>query len=208
MFITTDGDIYGCGRGQRGQLGHELRLSFPSPTPISVPFEPDSVYCGHQFSVIKATDGTLWSTGQNLGGQLGLGDREERTKFTQIPELVCTQVACGREHVIAIDAQCRLWGWGANESHQLSSLTEKTVTPTLLRENIVTALTGNSHTLALTTDNQVMACGLNNVAQLANGTTSERSDWVVSHITSDMMQIADGKTSKSRAKSARSVAHN
>ena len=137
-------------------------------------------------------------------GQLGLGHTFCRSEFTQIPDMVSTQVACGWEHVVAIDEQCRLWGWGSNEWRQLSPLTiSQVVTPTILREDTVATFVGLSNTLALTTDNQVMACGLSSDSQLGNGAPSDQTHWTVSTITPDMMRVADRIIS--RVKSARSA---
>ena len=37
-----------------------------------------------EHSLILKNDGTLWSNGYNIYGQLGLGDTTNRTTFTQI----------------------------------------------------------------------------------------------------------------------------
>ena len=41
--------------------------------------------CGENHTMAVKTDGTLWSTGNNFYGQLGVGDNITRTSFTQIP---------------------------------------------------------------------------------------------------------------------------
>lgn len=111
LIITLDDQLYACGAGNLGELGHNHQ-SFFTPTHIPLPFTPLSVHCAICFSVVKATDGTLWSTGYNSYGQLGLGDTVNRSEFTQIPGIVSTQVACGWSYVVVVDEQCRLWGWG------------------------------------------------------------------------------------------------
>ena len=203
LIISTDDQLYACGSGNRGQLGHES-MSFTSPTHIPAPFEPQSVHCGGQFSLVRATDGTLWSAGENRYGQLGLRDYDDRRQFTQIPGLVSTQAACGWSHAVAINEQHRMWVWGANHSQQLGPLkTDSAAVPTALREDIAMILLSPIHTLALTTDDQVIAYGCNAYSQLGFSTTDTPATWISTHIRPEMMQVVDRVTS--RAKSARST---
>ncbi|MGQ4834712.1 MAG: RCC1 domain-containing protein [Candidatus Asgardarchaeia archaeon] len=64
---------------------------------------------------------TLWTTGLNDYGQLGLGDASDRDHFTQV-EVSNTwkKVSCGDRHTIAIDpADNSLWGAGDDSLGQL-----------------------------------------------------------------------------------------
>merc|ERR1712154_719621 len=122
--------------------------------------------------------GTLWTSGNNEVGSLGLGDTTDRQGFHRIPDLVSTQVACGYKHVVAIDNACQLWGWGANDSEQLSPLKCYYITsPTILRKDAQVVLTGFHSTVLLTTDDKVMVCGRNDDGQLATGSTSRKTEW-------------------------------
>lgn len=206
LIVTPEGHLYACGSNQYGQLGardHRSTKNFISPIRIELPFEVESAYGGWWFSVIRATDGTLWSTGYNQNSELGLGDTMDRNQFTQIPGLVSTQVACGFYHTVAIDDTCRLWGWGSSEFLQLCPLTEDTSVPTILREDACVVLAGVQHTIVLTTTGQVVACGSNCNNQLAMESSCSKSPWAPSDIAADM--ISPFSRPKSTIKSARSA---
>lgn len=50
----------------------------PEPIELNVPTTIQSVSCGHQFAVLLSYSGILFSFGENLYGELGLGDEEMR----------------------------------------------------------------------------------------------------------------------------------
>ena len=56
-------------------------------------------------SLVLKNDGTLWGCGLNNYGQLGLGDGNSRTTFTEITTNVddIKQVSCGRNHTFILE---------------------------------------------------------------------------------------------------------
>lgn len=74
---------------------------------------------GSDYKVAVRSDGTVYSWGQNLYGQLGY----ERI-FSDIPRQVegltdIVAVACGNYHTVALDKNGLLWSWGLNKAGQL-----------------------------------------------------------------------------------------
>jgi alpha-tubulin suppressor-like RCC1 family protein len=66
------------------------------------------------------TLGTLWSWGNNTGGQLGLSNTTNRSSPVQVGTLsLWTQVIGGTENTIAIQTPGTLWAWGFNNAGQL-----------------------------------------------------------------------------------------
>ena len=60
-------------------------------------------------------DGTLWACGNNGYGQLGLGDYNDRSTFTQVSNMTdVKQVACGSNHVLVLKNDGNLYACGAN----------------------------------------------------------------------------------------------
>lgn len=177
----------------------------PSPVPIDTPCEVESVYCGRLFRLLRATDGTLWSAGINLDGQLGLSDLRLRRKFTQIPHLVSTQVACGYWHCLSIDDQSRLWGWGCCGYRQLRPYKSSLSRPTILRTDAKLVLAGETHTLVVTRDDEVLGCGLNSSGELAAVPTYTKNHWISTSITADMIGPIWRAPQPLMAKSARST---
>ena len=172
--ISTDGNIYGWGANQHGQLGSGVGLTDGNPPfAIAVPGSGS----GHTFvagdlgtyhSMFIRDDGTLWACGQNNTGQCGVGSTTDVTSGTSgnVNGMVMVanpttgqwaQVAAGDTHTLAIDTNGYLWGWGANAAgtYQLGLATVGNYTvPTLLDNtrnwSLVTAGYHTSIALALT----------------------------------------------------------
>jgi len=84
------------------------------------------VECGYWFTVAIKTDGSLWATGANNYGQLGLGDYSERTVFTQVGSDENWYQACaGYFHMLAIKTDGTMYATGRNNYGQLG-LEDKT----------------------------------------------------------------------------------
>ena len=81
--IKEDGSLWTWGENNYGQLGnnggYDIRvgvMSSVSPcltTPTKVMDNVSAVACGGYYTVAAKTDGSLWSWGSNISGQLGIG---------------------------------------------------------------------------------------------------------------------------------------
>ena len=91
FIIKTDGTVWSCGFNNNGQLGlgdsgtGKDRTTF---TQVNIT-DVKQIICGDSHTFIIKTDGTVWATGYNSFGQLGLGDTTKRTTFEKlnIPEI-------------------------------------------------------------------------------------------------------------------------
>ena len=72
-------------------------------------------------SLILKNDGTLWGTGDNYYGSLGLGDSSHRYTFTQVTTNTnnIKSVCCGGSYTIILENDGTLWGCGHNPHGQL-----------------------------------------------------------------------------------------
>ena len=76
-----------------------------------------AVSTGANASFILAVDasGACWASGSNSHGQLGLGDRRDRSVLQRVGGrygIVVTDVATGEAHSLAVDRSGGVWAWG------------------------------------------------------------------------------------------------
>ncbi len=69
---------------------------------------------------IKADDGSLWATGDNYEGQLGIGEYVTINALINVgPGQRWSSVVSGVGFSLAIRSDNTLWGWGSNDYRQL-----------------------------------------------------------------------------------------
>ena len=145
IAITRGGAVFAWGNGDHGQLGlgehAEVSNHHKIVSPTVVPGVVGAVFAaaGRQTSMVVDLDGKVWSTGNNMYGQLGLGDRVRRTCFGLIaePEAFCTQkistLDCADDHTAAVTTGGDVWTWGSNNSGCLGHHEKKSsLVPTLV----------------------------------------------------------------------------
>ena len=87
IFLTTDNMIYGCGDNSNGELGignqdNQLNIVQLSKPPNK---QIQNIYFGRFHVLLLMTDGTLYGSGSNSQGQLGLGaDTTSVSSWTRI----------------------------------------------------------------------------------------------------------------------------
>ena len=92
VALDEFGFVWGFGNNHLGQLGFEENELFYYPRQLVRDKFPkiSSIECGAYHTVFMDVDGTFWSTGRNVGGQLGLNDVEDRFAPTIIQGLSWT----------------------------------------------------------------------------------------------------------------------
>ena len=182
FILKNDGTLWGCGRNDYSQLGLGDNIDRNTFTQITTNADNiKSVYCGSEHTLILKNDGTLWGTGYNEYGQLGLGDNTNRTAFTQITTNAddVKSVYCGGYHTFILEYDGTLWGTGNNEYGQLG-LGDRNYRTTFTQittnaNDIKSVYCGRNHTLILKNDGTLWGCGQNNYGQLGLGDTNNRT---------------------------------
>ena len=118
------------------------------------------------------SDGSVWSWGVNVNGQLG----RIAPAGLQGPGVIgglepIASLAAGSGHVLALDRKGRVWAWGANAAGQTGTGTLQTrATP--VRADIPVKVTkiaaGDTHSFALDEQGGVWGWGSNNFGQIGN----------------------------------------
>ena len=120
--VKTDGTLWAWGMNDNGQLGITDTIDRSSPVEVAGGGTTWSyVNCGWEHTVALKTDGTLWTWGSNLTGQLGDGTTTNRNSpvTTVGAGTTWSQVDGGKYHSVAIKTDGTLWAWGWNTNGEL-----------------------------------------------------------------------------------------
>ena len=124
--VKTDGTLWSWGDNGLGQLGNNTTTKRSSPVQ-TVAFGTNwkLVACGTNHVAAIKTDGTLWSWGRNLLGNLGDNTTNSRSSPVQTVTFATNwkQVSCNASNTTAIKNDGTLWSWGDNGSGQLGDNT-------------------------------------------------------------------------------------
>lgn len=171
--IKTDGRLWIWGKNSRGQLGTNDTIDRSTPVTIfSSATNWKQVSCGAYHTAAIKYDGTLWTWGWNLYGQLGTNDTTDRSTpvTTFIGGTNWKQVACGSDYMAAVKTDGTLWLWGSNTQQCLGTF------DTIDRCTPVTTFSGGTtwkqvdcgyySTVAIKTDGTLWTWGDNTYLQL------------------------------------------
>ncbi|GMF30766.1 unnamed protein product [Phytophthora fragariaefolia] len=204
LCMSVDGRVYAWGDNSFGQLGMGMKSVQPMGTPYRVEklVSVRGIACGGGQSFIMTKTNVL-ASGSNVAGQLGMGDRIDRTSFEHIPffrkmaiaadpldgtsaeswsEVDPTpediELSCGMYHTLALSG-CQVYSWGIGDDGRLGHGDhESRLVPTLissLKDTSVTAIAcGGSHSGAVTASGDVLTWGSGSQGQLGLGKTRSR----------------------------------
>ena len=149
-----------------------------------------AIDAGGYHSMALATDGTLWTWGNNDEGQLGNGTIDEESRPVRIG-LGFTMISAGAKFSLALKKDGTIWGWGENTSGQLGIGTNVSASsPIEIDSGYIAIAAGANHAVALKEDGTLWSWGNNEYGQLGNGTNVSSS--VPVKIGSDFTSIAAG----------------
>ena len=173
--VTEDGGVYTCGLGKDGRLGHgnEEDQLVPRRVPAAR-FNDEQVVmlaAGGAHSVALSEAGHVFTWGLGWHGQLGHNDRENQRAPRQVDpgrfgDEKVIFVGGGGFHTVAVTARGRLYTWGYGGAGELGhGDTDRRMVPRLVGAGafggsaVVMAACGHMHTLVVTHDGALWACG-------------------------------------------------
>ncbi len=137
------------------------------------------IAAGDKHFLVLFDDGTVWSAGLNLYGQLGRiveTGTETYCNFGRIESLDnIVQIACGGDHSIAVDVDGNVYSFGRNDSGQLGRISPNG-NPNTVNSGIVPGITGSGascgtdHTAIMATNGDLFTCGVNDDGRLGRVT--------------------------------------
>lgn len=147
------------------------------PVPEVLPEPPPIIAIAtNSHTMAIGVDGTLWSTGSNITGQLGDGTTLIRTFFDQVGiDTNWISMDTGNNHTVAVKADGTLWAWGHYPRTWFTGLGNGTTYGSSIPIQIGTdadwarVAAGHMHTLAIKMDGSLWGWGSNQHGQLGNG---------------------------------------
>ena len=132
------------------------------------------------YHTITVSNDEIRSFGKNNEGQLGLGHNKDVSLPTPIPNLPSiTLVSCGYNFTVCVDCEGFMWSFGENSAGQLGTGNKTTNfnVPQKIEDipPVHSVSCGAHHTLIITTDSNLWACGSNDDGQLCLGNKESQS---------------------------------
>ena len=201
FIIKNDGSLWGCGNGANYQFGNNSNSSnFYNFTQITTNINNDvkQIIAGNTCTLVIKNDGSLWGTGSNVNGELGLGSTQAAYVFTKLLSdvQICDCSHIGSTFVLKNDGT--IWVTGYNYSGQLGlgdTTYRKTFTQVTTNINNIKQIScGSGFTFILTNDGKLYSCGGNNNGQLGLGDTTQRTTFtqVTTNINNDVKYVTCG----------------
>ncbi len=194
--LKRDGTVWAWGRNDNGELGQGFLdpiLNRPS-TPVQVQGPGGvgfltgvvTIGAGGHNGMAQKSDGTLWTWGDNMAGQLGDGTTTTVATPVQVKGpggvgFLTGAIALegGEHHSLALRSDGTVWTWGDNMHGQLGDGTlAMRITPVQVVGlggvgflTGVSAIHGGDHgSMAVKSDGTLLVWGGNEVGELGNGT--------------------------------------
>ncbi|CBN77994.1 conserved unknown protein [Ectocarpus siliculosus] len=174
-FLTTDGEVWTCGRGEYGLCGNGGTEDQLTPAPLEA-FEEHiivDVQAGHAFALALTSEGEVLGWGRNDQGQLGLGggltmdvyaaEVLPRTIDALVDEKVVS-IGAGYNHASAVTESGKLYMWGMKRSLEPEWMSA------LDGQRVVYAACGKWYTSAITDTGALYTIGSGGTYCLGNGT--------------------------------------
>lgn len=184
MILMLTGNIYGTGYNAYGQLGDNTTVNKYTITKItnSTGQIPTSISCGSNHTIVLMANGSIYGTGVNGAGQLGLNNTTTKKTLTEmtIPSgKTPSSISCGGNHTIVKMTDGTIYGTGRNTNGQLGNGTttnQLTLTSISTSGKTPSSIScGANYTIVNMTDGTIYGTGYNNDGELGDGTIVDKT---------------------------------
>ncbi|OMJ81907.1 hypothetical protein SteCoe_17548 [Stentor coeruleus] len=112
-YQANNNFILVTGRGSEGQLGTGMTCRELLPKKVQISEEILDIYCGTNHSVVLCQSKSVYTSGDNRFGQLGLGHKRPCLSFTRVSLENVDAVSCGGHTASIVRGQVYAWGTGS-----------------------------------------------------------------------------------------------
>lgn len=141
-----------------------------------------AVAAGSGHTLLLQNDATLWASGDNSSGELGLNSTLNTNSLTQVLSSSgsgalqgIVSIAAGNNTSFAVDINGAVWAWGNNANGQLGIGTSgNALLPTQVPgiSNAISVSASLNHTVVLCNNGTLWGWGANESGEVGNGATS------------------------------------
>jgi hypothetical protein len=202
--LLTNGTVYAWGIGTNGELGNggtgnsfETPVQVQFPAGVTIAFLPTDVM-PYDTAFAVDTTGRVWGWGQNMGGELCLGNRKQYDTPVRLPlPLAHVSTLGGGSNHATYDAGGTVYSCGANTDGELGDGgTQSSTTPvqvTGLGSGTVTSVVASwGDAGVLLSNGTYYDWGYNDAGQLGDGTTAQSDSPVQVTLPGQVAQVAQG----------------
>jgi alpha-tubulin suppressor-like RCC1 family protein len=176
LFLTSLGLVFGCGYQGNGRIGNNSSSTSGIYLPVQITGLPTikQVSVGDTYSIFLANNGSIYVTGNNANGQLGMGNTTEYLvptllTFFTTQSLTVSQISTGWDYTLFLTSTGTVYACGLQTNGRLGNgltAAANILTPVLIStlSNIKIASTGNSFSVFVSNTGFIYTCG-----NVANG---------------------------------------
>ena len=136
----------------------------------------ETIAAGSYYSLALKSDGTVWTWGSNLFGELGNESLNNSNTPVQVSGLSgIIAISTGLDHSLALKSDGTVWAWGDNSYGEFgndTSINSDTPVQVSGLAGVVAISAGSDYSLALKSDGTVWAWGDNLFGELGNNSTT------------------------------------
>ncbi|MCL2129855.1 MAG: hypothetical protein FWH35_05825 [Treponema sp.] len=175
VILKTDGTLWGAGDSSFGELGlggGRLGVFTRLKAGAAAIEGVKTIAAGNNSTFYIDKDGSLWASGYNYYGELGIGSRDQQSSFRKVDSAGqnIKTIAAGIRHTVVLKEDGTLWAAGYNFNGQLGlgdTLDRNAFSQVRSAGNDVAAVAaGSYHTVILKKDGSVWTAGSNYWGQL------------------------------------------
>lgn len=180
--INLNGTLWSWGYNYDGELGqgNSDNYRYNIPTQVGTDNNWAKVVCGSYATFAIKSDGSLWATGYNYYGQLGLGDTYDRNIFTKVGDDIWKDISTSGYHSFGIKEDGTLWATGGNWNGELGfgdtvnrDVFTQVGIETDWKQVITNFVSEGGFTFAIKNDGFLWATGINGEGELGLGNNDD-----------------------------------